>query len=177
MSVEFKAWPKIPRGNGEGIVITEKLDGTNACVIVENDQVIGIQSRKRLITPEDDNYGFARWVRDNEEELVKLGDGYHYGEWVGLGIQGNPHCLHEKQFHLFNSGRWSNPETRPVCCHCVKVLFTGQSTPENIDLTLEDLWEDALGEYVPEGIVVFFQRSQRLEKHTFKYSQGKWRDE
>ena len=33
--VEFKEWPKIPRGLGEQMTITEKIDGTNACIIVE----------------------------------------------------------------------------------------------------------------------------------------------
>lgn len=173
--IEFKAWPKIPRGSGESIVISEKLDGTNACIIIEEGYVVGCQSRRRLITPEDDNYGFAKWVQKNACDLAKLGDGYHYGEWVGLGIQGNPHCLPEKQFHLFNSGRWSNPENRPNCCHCVPVLFSGLNTIENIDLTLEDLWDNAEGKYKPEGVVVWFTRTRRFEKYTFENQQGKWK--
>jgi hypothetical protein len=32
-AVEFQAWPKIPRLN-RGILVTEKLDGTNACVVI-----------------------------------------------------------------------------------------------------------------------------------------------
>ena len=174
-TIEFKEWPKIPRGKGEGIVITEKLDGTNACVIIEDGYVVGCQSRKRMITPEDDNYGFAKWVQENACDLTSLGDGYHYGEWAGLGIQKNPHNIHEKQFFLFNSGRWSNNEDRPSCCQCVPVLFTGQNTPENIDNTLDDLWDSAEGEYIPEGIVVYFTRTRRYEKYTFKNQQGKWK--
>lgn len=72
--MEFEAFPKLPRLN-RGMVISEKLDGTNACVVgVELDghdsgDAIAVidglalyaQSRKRLITPEKDNYGFARW--------------------------------------------------------------------------------------------------------------------
>ncbi|MCJ7726507.1 MAG: hypothetical protein MUP76_09000, partial [Acidimicrobiia bacterium] len=42
----------------------------------------------RWITPEVDNYGFARWVKDHEEELrTGLGAGLHFGEWWGQGIQ------------------------------------------------------------------------------------------
>lgn len=44
-------------------------------------------SRTRWITPEDDNYGFAKWANENKEELLKLGIGQHFGEWWGSGIQ------------------------------------------------------------------------------------------
>lgn len=33
MSVDFRPWPKIPRLN-RGILVTEKIDGTNACVVI-----------------------------------------------------------------------------------------------------------------------------------------------
>jgi len=31
----FKAWPKIPRLENEIFHITEKIDGTNACIVIE----------------------------------------------------------------------------------------------------------------------------------------------
>ena len=116
-SPEFKAWPKIGRENPFKVTITEKLDGTNSCVIIQDDKVVGVQSRKRFITPEDDNFGFAQWVVDNNDELLSLEDGYHYGEWAGEGIQKNPHCLEGKHFFLFNTFRW-NPDNhnKPPCC-------------------------------------------------------------
>ena len=56
MTIEFRAWPKTPRLNGASMVITEKIDGTNACIIVTEDgRRIGAQSRNRLISPGDDN--------------------------------------------------------------------------------------------------------------------------
>ena len=36
MTPEFKAFPKIPRVS-KGVVTTEKIDGTNACVLWMND--------------------------------------------------------------------------------------------------------------------------------------------
>ena len=98
--VEFKAWEKIGRDNPFGVTITEKIDGTNACIIIQDGEVVGVQSRKRLITPEDDNYGFAGWVERNIEDIMGLGDGYHYGEWAGLGIQKNPHLITEHSSSL-----------------------------------------------------------------------------
>lgn len=32
--IEFEAWPKTPRLSNGGVTITEKIDGTNACVII-----------------------------------------------------------------------------------------------------------------------------------------------
>ena len=69
--MEFKAWPKIPRLENTNWTITEKIDGTNACIIISNDGTeIAAQSRTRLITPDNDNAGFARWVQENKEDLT-----------------------------------------------------------------------------------------------------------
>lgn len=106
--MEFTGFPKIGRLFRE-IVITEKIDGTNAAIQIEetmnpraghmqrNDSVtiqaysetldkwfnVRAQSRTRFITPEDDNYGFGRWVFENADKLVSLGAGVHFGEWWG----------------------------------------------------------------------------------------------
>jgi hypothetical protein len=85
--IDFIAFPKIPRFNREWI-ITEKIDGTNAVVFVSDEGIVKAGSRSRWITPESDNYGFAKWVHENEDELrTGLGPGFHYGEWWGKGIQ------------------------------------------------------------------------------------------
>ena len=76
---EFTAFPKMPRLSRD-IIITEKLDGTNAQVFVGEDGTVLAGSRTRWITPQDDNYGFARWVEDHRDELLTLGPGHHFGE-------------------------------------------------------------------------------------------------
>ena len=74
---EFQAFPKIHRLNRE-VIVTEKIDGTNALVWISDDSTEArAGSRSRWITPEDDNFGFASWVRHNAEELRGLGPGYH----------------------------------------------------------------------------------------------------
>ena len=88
--LEFKKWEKIPRENPFTVTISEKIDGTNACIVIIDGAIAEVQSRKRFITPGDDNYGFALWVEENKDDLASLGDGYHYGEWAGEGIQKNP---------------------------------------------------------------------------------------
>jgi hypothetical protein len=64
--VNFQPWPKIPRLH-RSIVITEKIDGTNACVVISPDGTeIAAQSRTRVITPEQDNAGFATLENDEQ---------------------------------------------------------------------------------------------------------------
>lgn len=129
--MEFREWPKIARLNRE-MIVSEKIDGTNACVIVQpapygvgadevhekgivvnvNDDlwIVGAQSRKRVIAPGDDSFGFGAWVRANAEALAEaLGEGYHFGEWYGSGIQrGYGLEKGDKRFMLFNVRRWQD---------------------------------------------------------------------
>ena len=173
--IEFKAWPKIPRGGKELVTVTEKMDGTNACIIVEDGLIAGVQSRKRLITPENDNYGFAAWVQINSVELVKLGDGYHYGEWAGLGIQKNPHNLAEKVFFLFNTYRWMQDPSLPNVCAVVPVLYHGGYYENMVEELMLDLKESSESEYEPEGVIVYDHTTKCMTKYTFKFSEGKWK--
>lgn len=85
-NMEFREFPKMPRLSRD-MVITEKLDGTNAQVYVGKDGTILAGSRTRWITPQDDNYGFAKWVEDHREELLTLGPGPHFGNGGGAGHQ------------------------------------------------------------------------------------------
>ena len=174
-TVEFKAWEKIPRENPFKVTITEKIDGTNACVIIQDGQIVGVQSRKRLITPEDDNYGFAAWVHQNSDDLLGLGDGYHYGEWAGLGIQKNPHNLDKKYFFLFNTFRWNeNNPSRPQCCKVVPILFEGVIDNNTIEEVLNKLKLDAKEDETPEGVIVYYHAFRKYTKHTIKSPNGKW---
>jgi hypothetical protein len=180
-TAEFEAWPKIPRDYGEIITITEKLDGTNACIVIEDNVITGVQSRKRMIQVGDDNYGFAAWVDENSEELLKLGDGRHFGEWIGGKIQSNPYDVTEKRFYMFNSARWGahNPNT-PKCCHVVPVLYSGPISSTIIEQVFEELKTNGsnveTGEnykgYV-EGIIVYYNKTRRMTKDTYEYREGK----
>lgn len=184
MEIEFREFPKIPRGGAnETVTVTEKIDGTNACVIIgEDGSLVGCQSRKRLIFPGDDNFGFASWAHDNRAELATLGEGYHYGEWAGPGIQKNPHGLETRKFFLFNTARWnSDNPNRPECCDVVPTLYEGPVYPELVSNVMQDLWESYVGRrkvedsaVKPEGIICWYHRGRRYEKHTFENPEGKW---
>lgn len=171
--VEFAEFPKISRWNREAI-ITEKLDGTNASVYIDDtgDHCFA-GSRTRWISPEDDNYGFARWVRDNHDELLKLGPGSHFGEWWGHGIQ-RGYDLREKRFSLFNVSRWA--DDRPTCCHVVPVLWRGLTESADVRAVMAVLAETgsvaAPGFMRPEGVVVFHSAGGALFKMTLDKNDG-----
>lgn len=69
---EFVKFNSIKRRCNEEVIITEKIDGTNACIIVENGKIVGVQSRSRIITIDDDNAGFAKFAYDNEDKLLQF---------------------------------------------------------------------------------------------------------
>lgn len=170
MTFEFKPWPKIPRLNRE-MIITEKIDGTNAAVVVSEDgSVVGAQSRNRIITPDDDNYGFAKWVYGNAGALADtLGPGYHYGEWWGSGIQrGYGLPKGEKRFSLFNVTRWDEIDLDVEGLGVVPALFTGVFDTETILYYLGELQQlgsaAAPGFDRPEGVVVFHTAAQQVFK-------------
>ena len=182
--LEFQPFAKMARLNRE-IVVTEKLDGTNAQIYIGEDGSIRAGSRNRWITPNDDNYGFARWCWDNKDELVKLGPGRHFGEWWGNGIQ-RRYGLAEKRFSLFNVGRWfvesSVPGVcridtgvvfpGPACCHVVPTLWRGQFREAPISTVLDNLRYGgsvaAPGFMDPEGIVIFHTAANSYFKVTLK---------
>jgi hypothetical protein len=172
--MEFVEFPKMARLSRE-VFITEKLDGTNASITITEDGQFLTGSRTRWITPEDDNYGFARWAQENREELMKLGPGSHFGEWWGKGIQRN-YSLTERRFSLFNVSRWADPATRPTCCHVVPVLYQGQleefGVLKGVKVALATLKDSgsiaAPGFMKPEGIVVFHTAANLYFKKTLE---------
>lgn len=172
----FVCFPKIARLS-RNCIVTEKIDGTNAQIIVADAEyevanwlstvepvavVDGLKliagSRNRFLTIANDNFSFARWVADNAEELVKLGVGRHFGEWWGQKIQ-RTYGLEEKRFSLFNTTRFA--EDRPSCCHVVPVLYNGMFTTEAVEDAVEELRTNgskaAPGFMRPEGAVVFHE--------------------
>lgn len=152
--MEFKPWPKITRVENKRVpIFTEKIDGTNACIAIDADGNYHCQSRNRIITPEDDNYGFARWCKQNEEAVLKLGEGYHFGEWWGQGI-GRNYGLNYRRFSLFNTRRWGYHNPPPDPFEVVPVLPF-----DTIELVKEYLQNNGSvvvpGWMRPEGAVMY----------------------
>jgi len=174
--ITFEAWPKIARLN-RGMVITEKIDGTNAAVIVTEDGQVGAQSRNRLITPESDNYGFAGWVSRNSDALAStLGPGRHFGEWWGSGIQSGYGLTNgDKRFSLFNTFRWDNERDNldmVAGLGVVPILASEDFTTEVVERVVDSLRVNgsvvAPGFMKPEGVVVFLSAARTSFKVTLK---------
>lgn len=210
---EFRKYPSIPRYRKD-IQITEKIDGTNAAVVISSDPddvlnapeediieneggtrtAVQAQSRNRMITPDGDNHGFARWVRENQVALyVALGEGYHYGEWWGLGInrgygqkqvKGSKNPAEGKHFTLFNPDRYRDLDSSGIAnLNTVPVLYEGDAVIDGVDMVEVTMrWLKVEGSRAPgaegydnpEGVVVFHTAARQLYKVTYEYDEGKW---
>lgn len=179
--MEFEPFGKIGRLKRDCLV-TEKIDVSNAQIgivplgnedrpgriTVRDGFEIFAGSRNRWLQPgkNTDNFGFAGWVNDNADELAKLGEGRHFGEWWGLGIQ-RGYGLTERRFSLFNPYRWKD-DVRPSCCGVVPILYQGVFDSAAIEQAVVDL--DNYGSVArpgfdkPEGIIVYHSATKTYFK-------------
>jgi hypothetical protein len=199
--MEFQEWGKIPRLTRE-CTITEKIDGTNAQVYFVDLRAVGgidrgqlgvefsdadmiatvsiagiihgafAGSRTRWVTPENDNFGWAKWVLQNLDELAfGLGPGHHYGEWWGSGIQ-RGYNQKTKRFSLFNTHKWTDPDRRPACCDVVPVLYQGEFDTAVCGAAITALRISgsvaAPGFMKPEGIIVYHHAAGSYFKKTLE---------
>jgi hypothetical protein len=189
----YVPFPKIPRLSRD-MVVSEKIDGTNAQIEITQIFTIGDRpvirvragSRNRWLTLENDNYGFCAWVNNNAEELLALGEGNHFGEWWGQGIE-RGYGLKEKRFSLFNSKRWAEryiytqlgmhpvilnegQQFAPDCCCVAPVLYRGAFDLSKVDVCIAHLRAfgsaAAPGFTAPEGVIVFHTAANALFKKT-----------
>lgn len=173
VEAQFQPMFKIPRLFRE-IVITEKIDGTNAAILV-NESGVFAGSKNRVLTPgkSTDNFGFAGWVEQNASDLASaLGPGLHRGEWWGVGIQ-RGYGLVERRFSLFNTAKWTeayNNLELPANVHVVPELYVGPFDTNKINLKvaeLRDFGSVAVPGYLSaEGVIVFHRASQDIYKIT-----------
>lgn len=166
--MEFKEFSKIARWS-RTITITEKIDGTNASIIIGPGGEFLTGSRNRLITPEDDNYGFSKWAHEHKEELMQLGEGHHFGEWWGSGIQ-RKYNQERKRFSLFNTSKWY--KDRPECCDVVPILYCGildeVAVSQSVELLRVNGSVAAPGFMKPEGIVIWHDAARQYFKKTLE---------
>jgi RNA ligase len=134
---------------------TVKLHGTNAGVVLLPNGEIQVQSRERVITPLDDNAGFAMFVQKNTVYFKRLLDAFLgycdndilsdktsiqiYGEFCGGSIQkGIGLSYLPKKFIIFSvrisedaaSTEWLSPST-------VSGIFDSIKAPEDIHLIMD----------------------------------------
>jgi len=191
MIMDFVSFGRIPRLTRD-CMITEKIDGTNGQIYIEKllpDTVVPkivdyivtehegdkylllVGSRNRWLSDHQDNFGFWHWVSANKNELVRLGEGRHFGEWWGKGIQ-RGYGLDHRRFSLFNLKKWGDPEVRPQCCEVVPLLHKGVFGTDVADYVLRELAKNGSkavpGFAKPEGIVVYHKAAGVLFKKTIE---------
>ena len=163
---EFIGFRKMPRLSRE-IIITEKIDGTNGQIYIDEYDNFLVGSRTRWISPEDDNCGFAAWAYANMNCLLKLGPGRHFGEWWGSKIQ-RGYGIKEKRFSLF----YTKSGIVPECCHLVPILYQGEFDMNAIEYCLHSLKTEgsvaAPGFMNPEGVVIYHTVGNFCFKKTIK---------
>ncbi|WP_189389310.1 RNA ligase family protein [Streptomyces sp. SDr-06] len=200
---EFVAWPKTTRLFRD-IIVTEKLDGTNAAIHISafdkraqspypgtayttvvggTRYIVSAQSRKRIITPgkTTDNFGFAAWVYENAAQLVTLlGEGLHFGEWWGQGIQ-RGYARDLRSFSLFNTERYAGirETVGTATLGVVPTLYVGMFSEKAIGTALGNLAASgsvAAPHFMrPEGICVYHTASRSVSKVTLDNNDaGKW---
>ncbi len=174
----FERFPKMARLKRE-CVITEKIDGTNAQIVFNEDGEILTGSRNRIIVPGDDNYGFADWAYTNQIKLFKvLGKGRHYGEWWGSGIHRN-YGMTERHFSLFNVARWLQDDTTKLTAvpglSVVPILYQGVFEEAASDLAMRELKDEGSmavrGFPKPEGICIWHSATRAYYKRTFEHDE------
>jgi len=155
--LEFKKWPKIGRFLEIQMTITQKLDGTNAQILfLESGKICRVGSRNRWLSKEKDNFGFFEFVEEHVDELYEvLGDGRHYGEWCGPGIQTSEGLSH-RQFFSFNP-YLQVPEEYNDLIAPVPTLYQGPFDLKAIHdslILLRDRGSAINGFDRPEGIII-----------------------
>lgn len=195
--MEFRSWGKTPRLFRD-IVITEKIDGTNSAVIIQEsdgydegalaqivvDDVlydVGAQSKNRLIYPgkTTDNYNFAQWVEENAELLVRrLGPGRHFGEWWGKGIQKRYPDANYRVFSLFNTARHKdtffyteNLNGMSAMVESVPVLYEGPFSETQIQKVAKELllWGSVAAPLAPKPEGICIYHTQSKQVYKFTF--------
>lgn len=162
--ITFEEFKKIPRLFRD-CTITEKIDGTNGQIVIQPsilgaefnnaplaaETVDGVEyyvwagSRNRWVYPggSRDNSGWAQWVSERAAGLIEvLGEGRHYGEFWGAGIQRKYGLTNgDKRFSLFNTSKWipvlKERETKgwgiPAGLGVVPVLYEGPFVTREVE--------------------------------------------
>lgn len=122
----FKKYSKIPRPDNVKVRITQKVDGTNGQIVINDNGDMIVASKNRVLTDvKCDNHGFLAWTLANKDVLVQfLGVGRHYGEWCGPGINSGE-GLTEKTFVLFDYWKYKDQEMPLTSLRHVPIIYDG----------------------------------------------------
>ena len=185
-TANYSSFPSIERLENIYCVISEKIDGTNGLIEI-NETNVRFGSRNRYISFSDDNAGFANFFKDYEARFkdaakdITTDKSYPlriYGEWFGRGIQ-RGYGLKDKFFMPFSSF-YSEKLIEYQVPNVItpNIMYTGKFSMEVVDTCMQQLKLNGSGvvkDYKqPEGIVIFFPKYNFRLKETF--DGAKWKD-
>lgn len=184
---EFKSWREIDKFQGVHVIITEKIHGSNAQILVYRDESGALKalagSRTQFLDPWGrDNFGFAKYVMAHEAQICEqLGEGRHYGEWVGPGVNSD-YGLKDKHLVLFDFRRHPKEKFEagqmPPNMLPIPVLYDGPYAPGIEDKVMDGLKANGSvlspGFMKPEGVVLFFPQFGSMKKKVFKAEETGW---
>lgn len=107
---EFKKFGKLAHLDNIRVRITQKIDGTNAQIVISPEGELLACSKNRVLTEHSDNYNFYKFCMENKQVLIDfLGVGRHYGEWAGPKINSGE-GLTENTLVLFDYWKYKDQQ-------------------------------------------------------------------
>jgi hypothetical protein len=165
--IAFQEFPKIPRYRRE-VIITEKIDGTNACVAwvpmtdeIRGDQnIIAVRNIKDQHGTDRGEYALVAQSRSKfitPARVKPKNDNHGFAAWVDENVDEltklgpgyhygewwamgiqRGYIQQRKRFSLFNVSRWGEGKQERPAC-CDVVPLLGMHTPDKIDTVLDVL--------------------------------------
>lgn len=160
----------------EGVRATDKINGTNVCICIENGNIVQVTNRKNLkniFTVKKQTRwegacleGLAKAIQ--KDWLLAFADGYHYGELVGELINNNPHKLQGHLWvplnYLMDHCRWHSWEANkyPKTFEAINEWFKDMPSLFNQRMKLPEVQAEGLVFYHPDG------RMAKIRKDMFE---------
>ncbi len=102
--------PKIAEGmewvfTDPEVLATEKLDGTNVSIVIENRQIVSVWNRVEQIPffSKGKSHIVEGIIEAFKKGFCDLPDGQHFGELIGEKVNGNPHKIQGHLWVPFNT--------------------------------------------------------------------------
>lgn len=162
------------------VVATDKIDGTNVCLLIKNGNIAQITNRKNLkniFTVKNQ----TKWEGTCLEGLAKaiqkgwlnnFEDGYFYGELIGEIINGNPHKLKGHLWvplnYLRDHCRWHSWEANkyPKTFEAISDWLKNIPSLFNQKMKLPEVLGEGIVFYHPDG------RMAKIRRDMFDWHEG-----
>ncbi|MFW5907893.1 MAG: RNA ligase family protein [Candidatus Natronoplasma sp.] len=195
---EYVLTPEVQEGYGwvfedEGVIATEKLNGSNVCIVVEDHEIMDVFNRQNRIEPIHENKwnfcvveGLHTSLKRGYVDLDELEDGLYYGELVGPNMgsreETNPYDMEKHVWLPFETYckeklRFNSWGKYPKTFESIKRWFKDGLIPLFYSKWHGLTYAEAEGEGYVEGIVFHHPdgRKAKLRYDMFEeFLSGEW---